>query len=79
MLDRAAAALARASAKIPARVRSLVLDDDSAIVFVRADGDVAHSFSVGEALKQHLRTTLGKGVEAVYWKFPRAARATLGR
>jgi len=47
-----------------------VLDDDSAIVFVRAENDVAQSFSVGESLKQYLQSTLDKGVNAVYWKFP---------
>lgn len=59
-----------AERKIPARVHSLVLDDDSAIVFVRADTDVEHSFGVGESLKQYLQSTLDKGVNAVYWKFP---------
>jgi zinc transporter 9 len=57
---------------IVADVRSLILDDEHSIVFVRADGDVARSLAVGDALKRHLGETLGKTPEAVYWKFKRA-------
>jgi zinc transporter 9 len=52
-----------------AQVRSLVLDDDRAIVFVRAAREVPDSFAVGEALKAHLKADHGKRVDAVYWKF----------
>ena len=55
--------------EITAQVRSLVLDSDRAIVFVRAGRDVPQSHAVGEALKSHLADQLGKRVDAVYWKF----------
>lgn len=72
LLDRAAERWLREQ-RIRAQVRSLILDDDSAIVFVRADEDVAESFVIGEALKDHLQKALGKAANAVYWKFPAAA------
>jgi solute carrier family 30 (zinc transporter), member 9 len=53
---------------IAAVVRSLVLDDDRVVVFVRAAGEVHDSFAVGEALKAQL-ATIDKQVDAVYWKF----------
>jgi solute carrier family 30 (zinc transporter), member 9 len=55
--------------ELSARVRSLVLDDDRAIVFVRATREVPQSFTLGEALKSHLKDGHGKTVDAVYWKF----------
>ena len=55
--------------EITAQVRSLVLDSDRAIVFVRAKRDVPQSHAVGEALKSYLADQLGKRVDAVYWKF----------
>jgi len=57
-----------AARKIRADVKSLVLDDDRAVVFVRTWHDVRDSFAVGEALKAQLATT-GKTIDAVYWKF----------
>jgi solute carrier family 30 (zinc transporter), member 9 len=60
--------------KIPADVRSLVLDDDRAVVFVRAEREVAGSYGLGEALKAHLGASAGKKIDAVYWKFRNAAR-----
>jgi zinc transporter 9 len=57
-----------AAREIRAEVKSLVLDDDRAVVFVRAQNDVRDSFAVGEALKAQLATT-GKTIDAVYWKF----------
>jgi zinc transporter 9 len=59
--------------KISADVRSLVLDDDRAVVFVRADSEVAGSYGLGEALKAHLADSAGKKIDAVYWKFRHAA------
>lgn len=61
-----------ADQRISATVHTLMLDDDSAIVFVRADNPVPESYAVGEALKAHLRQALGKAANAVYWKFPGA-------
>jgi hypothetical protein len=66
-VDRAAQAWL-ATREIRADVKSLVLDDDRAVVFVRAQHEVRDSFAVGEALKAQLATT-GKTVDAVYWKF----------
>jgi zinc transporter 9 len=53
-------------------VNSLVLDDDRAVVFIRAQHEVRDSFAIGEALKTQLATT-GKTVDAVYWKFAQGA------
>ena len=65
--------------RIPADVRSLVLDDDRAVVFVRADREVAGSYGLGEALKAHLGDSAGKKIDAVYWKFRNAARLAARR
>jgi zinc transporter 9 len=54
---------------VAAGVRSLVLDDDRAVVFVQAAREVAGSHALGEALKSHLRDEHGKTADAVYWKF----------
>jgi divalent metal cation (Fe/Co/Zn/Cd) transporter len=53
----------------PAQVRSLILDERRAVVFVRAAREVPGSFALGEALKAHLADAHGKTVAAVYWKF----------
>jgi solute carrier family 30 (zinc transporter), member 9 len=53
-------------------VDSLVLDDDRAVVFVRAQHELRDSFGVGEALKAQLATK-GKTIDAVYWKFATGA------
>jgi zinc transporter 9 len=70
-LDRAAEAWLRTHG-IEADVRSLILNRALSILFVRADGEVEHTVSLGEALKAHLDATLGRSPEAVYWKFKRA-------
>ncbi len=51
------------------RARSLILDDDRAIMFVRAEHEVAQSFALGEALKSSMKSEHGKTVDAVYWQF----------
>ncbi len=66
-IDRAAQAWLTAR-DIRGTVSSLVLDDDRAIVFVRAEHEVRDSFAVGDALKAQL-AAIGKTVDAVYWKF----------
>ena len=70
-LDRAAEAWLHTQG-VEADVRSLILNRTLSILFVRADGEVAHTVRVGEALKAHLASTLGRSPEAVYWKFKRA-------
>jgi len=70
-LDRAAEAWLRAQG-VEADVRSLILNRTTSILFVRADGEVEHTVRIGEALKAHLASTLGRSPEAVYWKFKRA-------
>jgi zinc transporter 9 len=67
-LDRAAETWL-AGRGVTAQVRSLILDDRRAVVFVRATTEVPGSFALGQALKTHLRDGLDKSVEAVYWKF----------
>lgn len=74
VLDRAAEQWLREHS-VRAHVHSLVLDDDSAVLFVRTEDLVPESFALGEHLKRHLRETLGKAANAVYWKFPRATTA----
>ena len=71
-IDSAAARWLEAQ-EIPADVRSLVLDDDRAVVFVRAEREVGGSYGLGEALKAHLDDAAGKRIDAVYWKFRNAA------
>jgi solute carrier family 30 (zinc transporter), member 9 len=66
-VDRAAQAWL-ASREIRGTVSSLLVGDDRAVVFVRAEHEVPDSFRVGEALKAQLATA-GKTVDAVYWKF----------
>ncbi len=67
-LDRAAERWL-AARDTPTQVRSLVLDDDRAVVFVRSGRDLPGSFALGEALKAHLNSAHSKQVDAVYWKF----------
>jgi zinc transporter 9 len=71
-LDRAAKAfLARHG--VAADVSSVVVDDDSGVLFVRAKGPV-DSHALGEALKADVRAA-GKVVEQVYWQFPPKERS----
>jgi zinc transporter 9 len=58
---------------IGARVNSLILDDDSAVVFVRTSDGVHDSHAIGEALKAHLRETGNKITNDVYWQFASGA------
>ena len=67
-LDRAAEAWL-VEREVKASVRSLVLDNDRAIVFVRAAHDVPRSHSLGDALKAAMREARGKRVDQVFWKF----------
>jgi zinc transporter 9 len=71
VLDRAAEAWLRTQG-IEADVRSLILNRTLSILFVRADGEVLHTVAIGEAMKEHLESALGRRPEAVYWKFKRA-------
>ena len=57
-----------ASQDIRAEVKSLILDDDRAVVFVHAQHVVHDSRTAGEALKAQLAKD-GKTIDAVYWKF----------
>ena len=73
-LDRAAVDFLAAQG-VRAEVRSIVLDADRAVVFVRVEpgrrpGYEVESYALGEALKAHARTQHGKMIAAVYWKFP---------
>ena len=76
-LDRAATCFLAAKG-VPAEVRSVVLDGERSVVFVRvrsddAQGrDAAETYALGEALKAHVRAYDGKAVDAVYWNFPAA-------
>jgi solute carrier family 30 (zinc transporter), member 9 len=72
-LDRATEAWL-SSRGVAADVRSLVLDDKRAVIFVRTGDDVAHPFALGEALKAHLRDNRKWKADAVYWKL-RASRS----
>jgi len=67
-LNRAAAEFLKGKG-IVAKVTSIVVDDDSGVVFVRATQNV-DTHALGEALKAHVRERAGKNVEQVYWQFP---------
>lgn len=54
---------------VAARVHSLILDDDTAVVFVDAAADVPQSAALGDALAAELRRKRDTGVHAVYWRF----------
>ena len=74
-LDRAATEFLAARG-VPAEVRSIVLDANSSVVFVRVEpghwaGHDTESYALGQALKAHAQALLGKTIDAVYWKFPR--------
>ncbi len=75
LIDTSDTALDRAAEKwlegrdVNAQARSLILDDDRAIVFVRAAHEVPQSFALGEALKSSMKSEHSKTVDAVYWKF----------
>ena len=71
-LDRAAATWLNAHG-IGGDVRSLVLDDRSALVFVHTRGDVPQSEAVGQALAAHLEAEDDRKIEAVYWQFQAAS------
>jgi hypothetical protein len=63
---------------VTAEASSVVVDDDHAVVFLRAvpgsarPFDTADSYALGEALKAQLLATTGKTIDEVYWKFPLA-------
>jgi len=77
LIDTADAELDRAAAKflsdrgVHADVTSIIVDDDSGVLFVSAKAPV-DSHALGEALKKHVRSR-GKMVEQVYWQFPAEA------
>lgn len=83
LIDTADATLDRAVTEflavrgLPVEASSIVLDADSSVVFVRVKpghwaGPAAESYALGQALKAHAQTRLGKTIDAVYWKFPSA-------
>lgn len=73
-LDRSAQQFLVAQGVAP-EVSSIVLDDDHAVVFVRAlpgstrPFDTADSYALGETLKAHVLAGDGKTIDEVYWKF----------
>jgi zinc transporter 9 len=75
LIDTSDAALDRAvetwlaAREVRVEARSLILDQDRAIVFIRTANELEHSFALGELLKSHMKSEHGKTVDAVYWKF----------
>lgn len=64
---------------IAAQVSSLTVDIDRYVVFVRVAHENAATvraltWELGGAIKSRAATKLGKEIDAVYWKFPGAAR-----
>jgi len=55
--------------EVRAEVRSLIVDDGRAVVFVCALHEVRDSHALGESLRAHARDRLRKTVDAVYWQF----------
>ena len=84
MLDRAAERWL-GEQQIRAHVHSLMLDDDSAVLFVRADARRRRNrMRIGEALTRKKHVQGGRSARRrrrVYWKFPgrRAKRSGRGR
>ena len=68
VIDRAAESWL-AGKGITADVRSLILDERRAVMFIRADHEVPRSFALGETLKTHLKSHHDRTIDAVYWKF----------
>jgi zinc transporter 9 len=73
-LDRAASAFL-VQRGIHAKLHSILVDDGHAIVFVHARDassgvSTAETHALGEALKAHMRTSVNKTVDEVYWHFP---------
>lgn len=60
---------------IVATVRSLVLDHDRAVVFVRVPHAIADSHALGEALTARMASAHAKTIDAVYWQFGAGAAA----
>jgi zinc transporter 9 len=64
---------------VTAEAKSIVVDDDHAVVFLHAlpgsvrPLDTSDSYALGETLKTYLLATSGKTIDEVYWKFPLAA------
>ncbi len=52
-----------------AKVRSLVLDNDRAIVFVRATHEVARVVRAGRSAEVAMKSAHRQAVDEVYWKF----------
>jgi divalent metal cation (Fe/Co/Zn/Cd) transporter len=85
LIDTSDAGLDRAAQRfleeqgVAAEASSVVVDDDHAVVFLRAlpgsarPFDTSDSYALGEALKAQLLATAGKTIDEVYWKFPLAA------
>jgi zinc transporter 9 len=58
---------------VAADVRSIIVDDGRAVVFVHLrGGDAAalDSQALGEAIRAHVRQAADKTIDEVYWKFP---------
>jgi zinc transporter 9 len=67
-----------ARADVAAEIRSVTLDVDRYVVFVRLQGPLADQMAerapaLADGLKAHARTGLGKTIDFVFWKFPAAA------
>jgi zinc transporter 9 len=75
VIDRAAEAWL-AGRDVTAEVRSLILDQRRAVVFIRADDEIPRSFALGETLKAYLKDHHDRTVDAVYWKFRTAPIAS---
>jgi solute carrier family 30 (zinc transporter), member 9 len=76
--DRAAEAFLRGRG-IDAKVRSLVLDEDRQMVFVRATHAVEHSAEVAEDLVADVGGQRGKQIDGVFWQFaPKQGAGTHG-
>ena len=63
---------------IAAKVASLVLDVDRAVVFVHTKASVRDSPAEGAALTAHLHEVHGKTADAIYWQFAGSASGSAG-
>jgi cation diffusion facilitator family transporter len=67
----------QAKAGIRIQVASTMFDSDRCLLFVRVRAadvpsgvDFARLAEIGDELKQHVKTTMGKTIDHVYWQFP---------
>jgi cation diffusion facilitator family transporter len=75
-----------AKSGIRIKVASTMFDSNRCLLFVRVSPadipdsvDFARLAAIGDEIKQHIASKMGKTIDHVYWQFPSAADGELGR